>query len=331
MADVRLLLHFTTHTGPSLVDPCESDHSLSGFWSRNVPEMGLSFPSVLHLALSLAARHLAHQSATDSEQKRYNNALADHHLSIGLTEMTRLLPDMNEDNCGALYVSSLLVSYSGLAAGPKGLGDMLICHMESMLFCDESPGPWLRFVRGARLIRERFDINTLFSGLMAPLGPPVETCLRPSYLRHGFDRVEWVDPMRNIYQLVEKYEDDSADVRRRSFNRLADVFEATFGQDGHGKCDVHPRNRYVFIWLYLMEDGIVECVQRKDPVSLLLLAYYTVLLRTLHYWWFTHGWSEHLLTAIWGLLDEEHRAWMLWPFSVVGMNAPPGTHSVIKE
>ncbi|KAM5364063.1 hypothetical protein ACJZ2D_011680 [Fusarium nematophilum] len=322
MADAKLFLHFTTHTGPSLVAPHDSGHSLlTGFWSHNALEIGLSSPPVLHLALSLAARHLAYLGSQDPDQKSHYSHLAEQHMGVGLAEMTRLLPELDQSNCGALYVSSLLVSYAGLAVGPRGPGDLLVCLMQDLPFQTESQwdGPWLPLVRGARLIRELFDVGTLFSGLMAPLGPSVECFSRPTFLRCGISRVDWVEPMREIRGLVEAAKDESAGMRRRAFNRLADIFEATFGQDDQGRCDVNPRNRFVFIWLYLIEDAFVDCVQRRDPVCLLLLAYYAVLMRTLDHWWFTHGWPEHLLTAIWEIIDESHRTWLLWPFSVTGM------------
>lgn len=100
----------------------------------------------------------------------------------------------------------------------------------------------------------------LFLGLMAPLGPSVECCARPTFLSCGVSRVDWVEPMREIWDLVEVGKDEHAGMRRRAFNRVADIFEATFGQDEHGRCDVDPRNRFVFIWLYLIEDAFVDCV-----------------------------------------------------------------------
>ena len=96
MADAKLFLYFTTHIGPSLVAPYDSGRSLlTGFWSHNALEIGLSSPPVLHLALLLAARHLAYLDSQDPDQKSHYSHLAEQHMGIGLAEMTRLLLELD--------------------------------------------------------------------------------------------------------------------------------------------------------------------------------------------------------------------------------------------
>ncbi len=67
----ELLLHFTATTAATLAG-CECPDML-GFWTRNVPQIGLGRPFVLHLVLALAALHLAYQTADVKRERGADN------------------------------------------------------------------------------------------------------------------------------------------------------------------------------------------------------------------------------------------------------------------
>ncbi|KAL3433038.1 hypothetical protein BDV09DRAFT_117711 [Aspergillus tetrazonus] len=119
-ADLALLSQFTTQTGRSLAHPDPPDNPVALFWSHNVPQIGLTHHTVMHLLLALAARHLAWLVTQDPETRIQYVSLAENHISAGLTELTMALKTMNDSTCGFLYVSAILVSFCTLAAGPTG-------------------------------------------------------------------------------------------------------------------------------------------------------------------------------------------------------------------
>lgn len=160
----ELLLHFTATTAATL-GGCECPNML-GFWTRNVPQIGLSRPFVLHLVLSLAAFHLAYQTADVKRERGADNddddeegeeeeeeeaagtaaksastpllcsprwshnhylSLARQHLAAGVSGFSVQLSRPSPDNCGALYLGAVVTSYCTFAAGPTSRDDLLVC------------------------------------------------------------------------------------------------------------------------------------------------------------------------------------------------------------
>lgn len=338
LADAELLLHFTWHTGPSLIAPVDLTDSMHQFWSRNVPQLSLEFPSLMHLILSLAAHHLIfleeHGGAPEQQKRSHSRlrlkSLAGHHLSDGLAETRTCLNNIDNTNCGALFVSSLLVCYSGFAAGPSGHGDLLLCDASGVSTDPQSSSSsWMPLMRGVRLIREAFPLEVLFTGLTAPLNAGGDTedddlaTFLPSFLRHKFKRQDWIAPLANLRELVTSCPDsEEARVRLRALEGLEAIYEATYGRDEKGSCGVDPVNRFVFGWIYRVKDDFIACLRRREPVSLLILAYYAPLLNTMPNTWFMCGWAEHLVTMTREMVGPEFFGWIKWPLEVLGLLGP---------
>lgn len=310
VADAELLLHFVYSTADTLADNVED--SIAQFWSRNVPKIGVSYHFVLHLIYSLAGYHMAYLDADEGDQ-RQQRSLAERHSSIGLSELTKMLPSLNGTNCGALYVSALLVCYCTFAAGPTSLNDLLVCDVS-----DGAPQRWLPLIHGVRLIRMTIEPATLFTGLMEPLGgletTPVED-QRPTYLRDGFPRIDWIERLDELRKWIASHESPDTITYLRSSESLAEIYEATYG-DREGTYKGAPSNHFIFGWLYRMQDPFVTCLRRKEPIALLILAYYAPLLKTLKKCWFLDGWSEHLLTSIGEIVAPDLSGWLQWPLEV---------------
>ncbi|KAH8706724.1 hypothetical protein BGZ61DRAFT_493473 [Ilyonectria robusta] len=312
VADAELLLYFVTHTASSLHDSEEADSSIGRFWERNVPQIGLSYHFVLHLSYALAGYHLAFSETGNSDRHAQYLALARHHSETGLAELNKTLPSLDETNCGALYVSAVLVCYCAFAAGPTGATDLLVCNVD-----DSAPQRWLPLIHGVRLIRQTVEPATLFTGLMEPLGgsPDRDEDHRPMYLIGGFPHVEWVEPVEKLQKWIESYDTPDTIIYVRALSSLTEIYEANYG----GKSGIPggaTHNKFVFGWLYRMHDLFVACLQRKEPQALLIMAYYVPLLRTLKKCWFIDGWSKHLLGTIRGMLNQDVLGWLEWPVQI---------------
>lgn len=97
------------------------------------------------------------------ERQQELRQLAELHASAGLKQFAVALSQFYSTNCSATYIFATLVCYSTFAAGPTGPGDPLACNIDR-----DRDDNWLPLIYGARLIRETFDYDVLFTGLMDP-------------------------------------------------------------------------------------------------------------------------------------------------------------------
>ncbi|KAL4747004.1 hypothetical protein BDW72DRAFT_183764 [Aspergillus terricola var. indicus] len=316
VADLELLIHFISHTGPGLAHPKLSDNSIARFWSHTVPQIGLSCHTVLHLILALSAHHLAYLAESDAKKSARYSSLADHHGSAGLSGLTKALRTINNSNCGALYVSAILVAKCTFAAGPTDPDDLLVCNISN-----HAAQNWLSVVQGVRLIRETFDPSVLFSGLMEPLGSSEDESTRtvqPRCIEYGFPRVDWEEPLGLLRDIIASSDDADAAVCLEAYHTVESIYEATYGKsDGSMTC--LSRNKSVFLWLYTMDNEFVCCLQQRHPLSLLVLAYYAFLLTTQEHIWFIQRWPSRMLNRIQELIDRDYVEWLRWPMEHAGL------------
>lgn len=336
--DLELLLHFSTHTGPSIAGSQDPDHIIGHFWAHNVPQLGLSYDVVLHLAYALAAHHLAHlqlgrPGSSRDDLLRYRG-LAECHQQAGLSRVISLLPCVNAENSPAVYMSSMMVFYCILANGPTGPGDLLVCSLDSDID-ERACQQYVPLVQGVKTIRHAFLQDVLSSDLLKPLrwteqGP---RDLRPSFIEYGFPRLDWAVPLERLRGFItgrtssensrEKsvYRDQRNLVLLQAFDVLRDTYESTFGQDEDPEAVVCPKSKFIFLWLYVMEDDFINLVREADPAALLLLAYYSLLFKTMKTAWYLDGWTEHLLLRIGSVMQRHGFAdWMQWPMDMAGLS-----------
>jgi hypothetical protein len=305
VADAELMLQFMHHTAATLHEPNFAESRMAIFWKYNVPRIGITYPFVLHLACALAGFHLASEPKKADKQARYLS-MAKQHSVAGLKQLNETLPAIDESNCGALYVSSLLVSYCAFAAGPTGTDDLLVCNVGH-----EAAQHQLPLIHGVRLIRQVIEPATLFTGLTAPLG---ESIPNDGIQRLRHPHINWMEPMARLREWV------LLSVNTTNYDQtllsLSAVYEANYGRK-NDVCTSPSSNRLVFGWLYRLQDAFLSCLRRKEPQALLILAYYVPLLGTIERCWFLSGWAEHLLNSIRGMLVDDMLSWLEWPMGVV--------------
>ncbi|KID74919.1 C6 finger domain protein, partial [Metarhizium brunneum ARSEF 3297] len=309
----ELLHQFITITGPGIAAGSDDPgHAMGQFWAQNAPRIGFSNPYVLHLAYSLAGYHLARGDSWDRTAQAHRLAVAKLNFTAGLAGLNKAISVMDSGTCGAIYISVMLLCFCTFAAGPVGRNDLLVCQVGVA-----QPKPSVPLARGAHLVRQRFDSATLFSGLMAPLAPtnsqPADS--RATCHRQCFVRVDWMDQLSRLRELIVSSDTREVSVTIRSFDTLRAIYEATYG-DRDGFYEGPPMHGMVLRWLYVMEDDFVASLQSKDAMALLILAYFAPLLNTMSKAWFLKGWAEHLLTSIRILIDKEYVEWLEWPIGV---------------
>lgn len=320
--DSELLLHYVSTTAATFVSggPSKPDDPIVNFWTRNVPQIGLSHHFVLHLSFAIAAYHLSRLHPDAPEHGTYTT-LAAAHLSTGLAEMTPALARLDDENCGALYVAATLVCYCNFAAGPSGPSDLLLCDVDG-----SGAGRWSPLIRGLTYIRQAARPEVLWSGLMAPLGPALgeESSHKPpppagpTFAREGFPRIDWVGHFDRLRELVSREDVVNGVVYVHCFEDLRGIYAATYGDDD-GEYDGPPDNAFVHGWLYRARDEYVACLRRREPLALILLAHFALLLRTMKEDWYLDRWAEHLLERTRRYTPTDLEEWIRWPTEQAGL------------
>ncbi|EAQ84909.1 hypothetical protein CHGG_08923 [Chaetomium globosum CBS 148.51] len=358
--NAELLLHFVTTTAETFAGG--EDTGMHRFWARNTPQMGLSHPFVLHLILASAAFHLAYvatkknkgtESGDDNGRHQTPSAylsLARQHLTAGVSGFSAQLSRPGPDNCGALYLGAVLTSYCTFAAGSTSRDDLLVCTASDMATpstttASASPGSWMPFVSGVRLMHESFRSEVLFAGLMAPFrtgslsGQQLE---QPVYARDGFPRLDWEGALDGLRGFIAAANPDGESPRTATaslclaaLDALIAIYSAIYGRRlGPGNDITHAgpsEDQFVFGWLYRAQPEFVACVRKRELHALLVLAHYAVLLNTdtIPGGWYIEGWREHIVARVGELVknDGECSKWIGWPVAQAVPNGESGSGS----
>ncbi|KAJ5107353.1 hypothetical protein N7456_004028 [Penicillium angulare] len=299
--DLRLFHHFTISTFRTMR---HDDHDPQNLWQDHLPEWGIEFKPILHLILALSALHKGYK--TPALREKYI-AQADDHFTFGMRSVTSVLSQLDSENCQQIYMSAVMICFIYFGRGPR-TGDYLV-------FSDQGPAEWIILMNGVKLIVTNHH-EKIFSGLLEPKGERVKYELTPAM------RSEFHDHSVHL-QAVERFigEQESDQVERDMylsstkglFEIMDDVYEkVSGGLDGVMIMDL------LIGWLYRRPDEFVHLLEQKDPLSLVILAYWAVLLRYMESSWFMQGWAAHVLSGISNSLKEEYWPWIQWPLRRVG-------------
>lgn len=76
--------------------------------------------------------------------------------------------------------------------------------------------------------------------------------------------------------------------------------------------------RGLFHWLMRTQETLMPLLRVRDPTAVApeaaaVLGFFAVTLARIPDRWWTRGWGVRLLARVWGVLGDEHRAWLQWP------------------
>ena len=298
MLHLELLHNYTTATCLTL----NNDLVAKDVWRLNVPRLAFSFDFVMYGILALSALHLAHFSTRHDFYLAQAAALHQR----GLRLATGVLSNVTPGNCAALYIFNALTCIITLAS-PRKPDDILLVEETEI-------SEWLLLFRGTASILSSSE-QIIRTG---PLGPLLLVGGRRNALRakHAADQTIEAEQLERLQQLITENRTDSLDVHaysdailelRRSFNvAYAPEFR------GYESADV-------FIWLFRVSDEYLNYFKERTQESLAIFAFFCVILKRFDSCWYIAGWSTHLLSKVFRLLDQEHRLWIQWPLEEIGL------------
>ena len=259
----------------------------------------------MEAVLTISALHLAHCKPL---QKDFfiEKALQLHESALRTTN--KLLLNINEDNCSAIYCVSTLTCLIACAK-PRQSDGFLLVRETGLL-------EWLRLFRGHRSIIYSY-MDTLHSG---PLGV---------MFKIGRHRTSsWQDPLPEMPQPLQDLcrimsgsvkDPNMLHVYISTIETLSRSLAIISSNEATGYSN-EPAE--IFIWLYKISDEYLCLLDQRSSEAMIILAYYCVCLKQLEWAWWMRGWSLHLITAIYHTLDHEHRCWIQWPIEQIGWVPP---------
>ncbi|KAF4466819.1 Sterol uptake control 2 [Fusarium albosuccineum] len=293
--DLYLFHHYITTASLTLGDDV--------LWRDKVPRLAFENHFILHLMLALSALHLARHRVMESS--RYEQ-LAEGHHSIALREVTDLLPKISRKNCSALYIATVLVCNYTFAKRPSK-GHLLVV-------ADRTEVAWWNIFRGVRFVIETVGLPAIFSGPLGPFPPENNTKVPEGEGAY----IPWEEPLANLNTLILSSQKPGIENLATICEALASCFHEVYGTAEKPEDETHGKMHVVMRWLWFLEDDFIKQVKEMIPETLVLLAYFAVLLETLECFWFMRGWAHHVMDGILEHLDPDYIAWISWPRSLIG-------------
>lgn len=291
--DLELLHNFTTSTFSTL----SFDPLLRNLWRLNVPQIGFNYGFVMRGILAVSALHLAY----------YQPAKRDFYLAVGMTQHQTALAvgismvsNVTQENCSAIYIFSILTFYFTLAS-PRKPGNIL-------LLGDSGLADWLYLLRGTAVIIES-NIEFLIAGSLGPMF---------AFGRRRITMRDSVPGLNEVQELRQFIRNSCADPEKLEiYLSSVDELDKSLALLYHGGLQ-SVETAHIFTWAMRMSEEYLMLLRDGVQEALAIFAFSCVLLKYLDCHWWMDGWSTHLISRTYNLLDEEHRLWVRWPVEEIG-------------
>jgi hypothetical protein len=294
--------YYTAFTCFTISDFASFDH----IWQKIVPEEAQSYSFLMHGILGLAALHIGHDRP---HVKDVYIAVALRHYNAAIASFRAALKEVTADNCTALFTFSAILIVLSLAfaqihslAQNQNVMEELIqvfTLLQGVRVVLESAMPWVEqgpvaplLQRGA--IREEeartqsFPIPSEFDEALG--------CLE----RHN----------EHISQSVQ-----SREMYTKAIKALRDCVQ---------KVESKPGDRAAALtWLVFLEGSYVSSLQSNQPLALVILAHYGVVLHGLREHWFIQAFGARVVEVVHLNLSEEWRPLVYWPMQQIGLKRHP--------
>jgi hypothetical protein len=289
---------FATETYLSL---CVSE-SEKVTWQKLVPRLALKHRYLMHGILSLASLHIA--TTLDSSQARvYVDTGLEYH-SVSLEPFRVAVDNLTPENCDAVFAESIIttainLSLPQLTAGHGNEGKMtenmmtafeLLQGVKKILTIGRS---WIRL--------ELFSKGEFWKDTSAELDEDTDSALNQLLFLND--------------QIKSSGNERQHKIHRDVINHLKHCFMKF-------SCSLDPAP--VLAWLGAVDNGFVHGIRTRSPLSLLVLAYWGVLLAQLDgkRWWARNA-GKALVTEILVSLTGEDPLWegcLAWVRRRIGLH-----------
>ncbi|KAH8799052.1 hypothetical protein F5884DRAFT_132114 [Xylogone sp. PMI_703] len=307
----QLLQHFQTstylHIGHNEVS--------RQVWRTEVPILAAEYPFLKHGILACSALHLAY--LYPSRRKRYQ-LIAAYHQNIALPEFRVEIATPNSDNCFALMVFSQLLIFHCFSADQQD-EDLLLVKGKN----DPGLPDWLQVLRGS--------CNTFMSVWPHIEGAPLIALMMVDLVdlerEQSGSNSETIENDERLHALAELIKPSTGHIAQNVSNHASSPLSLALLALSRAFANAkvaQSRNTYslwtaTYTWPMQVTQEYLDLLKDREPVALILLAHYCILLRPLEKTnWYMSGYSKRLLTRIRNQLDEEWHPWLTLPLEEIG-------------
>lgn len=269
-------------------------------WRNGVPEEGLSHPFLMHGILAVSALHLARTDTEPSQRSSYlTRAVA--HQNQALALFREILGDINESNAKAMFAfASIVVVYTfGFPPTP------------------DIQDPWTS-------IDDLYQVLVLTRGIQQVIRSPSDYLSQSS-----FAPILQVEPIsaplpddaastiNHLYEANEvcgsRNECHETEIYTATIDNLAEMLSWVYG--GMTASVIAGR------WAIRLPSRFMELLREREPMALVMLAHYGVLLHALRHRWCFGEWCVRVGRAVWAILDDQWRPLVDWAMrAIFGIN-----------
>ncbi|KAL0261777.1 transcription factor [Diplodia seriata] len=275
------------------------------FFRVTLPEIGFSYPFVLHSVLALSAIHLARFKRG---REQFYRLESERHWNQGFSMATSQVAQVNDEGYHAFFVFSILSCIYKLATGPTP-GDYLAFSEQG-----HEPPEWLIYYKGYHSFMI-LGIDAMRRGPLAELIECGSQTTRPFFAPTESTDPEPIAELRRLCDSTLGTEDVKHSLYKAAVDGLSRCFSIMLDGKHHGDFNI-------FVWALNIPQDFIPCIQEREPMALVIFAYFVALLNELSAWWVMDGWVNHLMTGIWDALSVGRRPCIRWPMEQTGWLPP---------
>ncbi|KAK9326114.1 hypothetical protein V1517DRAFT_312762 [Lipomyces orientalis] len=291
--DLELMHHYSTQTYRTLSEIPDFQE----IWKTVIPKEALAHRFLMHGILALSALHLSRISSEKGQNRMVYIELATEHQSLALslfrTELNRITPS----NCNALFAFSSILSILTFASSQCAGIDQRMTPIEEILWVFGLLRGVYQILHAAWDYIQMGQLGPVVRGLRADGGDTVAD--------EALAALDYLDQVNKVNRDLDVKEACSTAIRK-----LRDCF-----QQFNAKCQ---SVRIAMAWPIFIPHAYVTLLKSREPMALVILAHYCVILRWVDWSWFLTGWGEKVIREIYQCLDASWRPCIQWPIKIVG-------------
>lgn len=299
LLDLELMIQWCNSTFRTL----SRNERTDPIWRTIVPEEALSHPFLMHGILALSSLHLARTGPEPSRRASYlNRAVA--HQNQALALFRELLGDVKESNAKAMFAfAGIVVIYTFAFPHTPDVQDPWSCidDLYQVLVLTRGVQQVIHAPRDftSFLVDSSFGPILQVEEIEVPL--PEDTSAMLKQLRRANEVCGARDPNHELQ------------VYERSIANLEEMLNW---------CHSGIRaNTIAGRWAIRLHPRFMELLRERDPLALVMLAHYGVLLHYLKHRWCFDEWCVRVSKAVWAILDDQWRPLIEWAMKeILGVN-----------
>ncbi|KAF9884995.1 hypothetical protein FE257_000818 [Aspergillus nanangensis] len=293
---LRLLQNWTSSTCHTI----SRNDTDSSVWENIIPQQALSHPYLFHGIFAISALHLAVSEKQDNDGRKKLITVAEYHQSKAITSLTRIIGNMQLSQLNASFaLSTLLVGFA--FAFPLAVTQ----HAK------DASNPLEEMIELAMFIRKTMDFS-------APMMESIQAGEMGQILH--IDEAQWGLTDSSRLAIMALYE---LNMVHSSCHENFEVFTDTLNHLEKLLANLDSGGDLVsasFMWICEVPAEFFWLVRGRDPVALVILAHYSVILHRLRDRWWVSSWGQRVLMGILDILSADWKPSIDWALKVANLD-----------